>query len=170
MPGKPASAPHVPRPGEGKRGEEGYLGYLLRQGAAAYRLRVERALADLRVTPPQFAILTMLVAYPGLSGAELARLALLTPQTVSVIVANLERMGLVARRRHAVHGRIRHVDVTPAGRDLLARCRQRVQGLESKLVEGLSEAEERTVRRWLVALALDRDEPPPDPDADPPRR
>ncbi len=152
--------PAVPRPGEGKRGEEGYLGYLLRQGSAAYRLRVERALADLRVTPPQFAILTMLVAYPGLSGADLARLALLTPQTVSVILANLERSGLVARRRHAVHGRIRHVDVTEAGRALLARCRDRVHAIERKLVEGLSDAEEKTIRRWLVALALARDEPP----------
>ena len=118
---KSGSSPLVPRPGEGKRGAEGYLGYLLRQGSAAYRLKVERALADLRVTPPQFALLTMLVAYPGLSGAELARLALLTPQTVSVILANLERDGLVARRRHAAHGRIRHVDVTASGRALLAR-------------------------------------------------
>jgi DNA-binding MarR family transcriptional regulator len=156
---KPGPSPLVPRPGEGKRGEEGYLGYLLRQGAAAYRLRIERALADLRVTPPQFALLTMLVAYPGLSGADLARLALLTPQTVSVILANLEREGLVARRRHAVHGRIRHVDVTASGRALLARCRERVHAIERKLVEGLPEAEERAIRRWLAGLARDRDEP-----------
>lgn len=160
---KPGSSPLVPRPGEGKRGEEGYLGYLLRQGAAAYRLRIERALADLRVTPPQFALLTMLVAYPGLSGADLARLALLTPQTVSVILANLERDGLVARRRHAVHGRIRHVDVTASGRALLARCRERVHAIERKLVEGLPEAEEQAIRRWLAGLARDRDEPPAPP-------
>lgn len=152
---KPGSAPAAPRPGEGKRGEEGYLGYLLRQAAAAHRLKVERALADLRVTPPQFALLTMLAAYPGLSGADLARLALLTPQTVSVILANLERMGLVARRPHAVHGRIRQVEVTAAGRDLLARCRERVQALERRLVEDLPAAEEKAIRRWLVRLALD---------------
>ena len=41
----------VPEAGEGKRGEEGYLAYLLRQGAAAVRLRLERALADLGVRP-----------------------------------------------------------------------------------------------------------------------
>jgi DNA-binding MarR family transcriptional regulator len=155
--------PPVPRPGEGKRGEAGYLGYLLRQGAAAYRLRLERALADLGVTPPQFAILTMLVAYPGVSGAELARLALLTPQTVSVILANLERSGLAARRRHAVHGRIRHVDVTKAGRALLGRCRERAHAIERKLVEGLSEADEKAIRRWLAALARDRAEPASSP-------
>ena len=82
--------PRVPRPGEGKRGEAGHLGYLLRQAGAAVRLKLERTLADLEVTPPQFAILTMLVAYPGISNAEIARLAYLTPQTVSAIVGNLE--------------------------------------------------------------------------------
>ncbi len=80
-----------PPPGQGKRGEKGYLAYLLRQAQAATRLTMERALADLGVTPPQFAVLTMLKAYPGLSGADLARVALLTPQTVGVIIRNLER-------------------------------------------------------------------------------
>ncbi len=54
-----------PPPGEGKRGEQGYLAYLLRQAQAATRLTMERALADLGVTPPQFVVLTMLKAYPG---------------------------------------------------------------------------------------------------------
>ena len=71
---------------EGKRGETGYLGYLLRQAAGAYRLKMERALADLDVTPPQCAVLTMLAAYPGHSNADLARVAVLTPQTISLTV------------------------------------------------------------------------------------
>ncbi|MGL6317983.1 MarR family transcriptional regulator [Aeromonas hydrophila] len=42
------------------------------------------------ITAPQFALLTMLDAYPGSSNAELARLTLLTPQTVSPMVTSLE--------------------------------------------------------------------------------
>ena len=38
-------AVRVPAPGEGKRGEQGYLGYLLRQAHAAVRLTMERTLA-----------------------------------------------------------------------------------------------------------------------------
>lgn len=64
-----APRPLIPQVGEGKRGENGYLGYLLRQAAGAYRHRMERVLADLRVTPPQFSVLTMLAAYPGISNA-----------------------------------------------------------------------------------------------------
>jgi len=42
-----------PPPGQGKRGEQGYLAYLLRQAQAATRLAMERALADLGATPPR---------------------------------------------------------------------------------------------------------------------
>ncbi|WP_439894089.1 MarR family winged helix-turn-helix transcriptional regulator (plasmid) [Ralstonia sp. 25C] len=152
--GTDTNAPVIPQPGQGKRGEEGYLGYLLRQASAAHRLRMERAMADVGVTLPQFLVLTMIRAYPGLSNADLARLTLLTPQTVSVIVANLERNGAIARRPHAVHGRIQHIDVTPEGAALLAACRKRSGGIERDLLEGFTPDEEQVVRRWLVRVAL----------------
>ena len=150
---KPHPGARLPEAGEGKRGEEGYLGYLLRQAAGAHRLRMERALADIVVTLPQFLVLTMLAAYPGHSNADLARVALLTPQTVSVIVANLERMGALARRPHAVHGRIQHLDLTKLGAALLAECRARAHAVERDLTAGLSASEEQAIRRWLVRVA-----------------
>src|SRR5207247_3307299 len=101
----PVRAIHPPPPGEGKRGEQGHLAYLLRQAQAATRLAMERALADLGVTSPQFVVLTMLRAYPGLSGADLARVALQTPQTVGVIIRNLERDGAIRKSPHPIHGR-----------------------------------------------------------------
>jgi hypothetical protein len=75
-----------PLPGQGKRGEQGYLAYLLRQAQAATRLTMERALSEIGVTPPQFVVLTMLRAYPGLSGAELARVAASLSATSNAIV------------------------------------------------------------------------------------
>jgi DNA-binding MarR family transcriptional regulator len=77
---------------------------------------MERSLADLGVTPPQFAVLTMLNAYPGLSGADVARVALLTPQTVGVIVRNLERNGAIRKSPHPVHGRVLQWTLTAAAR------------------------------------------------------
>lgn len=143
-----------PEIGEGKRGEEGYLGYLLHQAANAYRSRAARALSDLGITPPQFAVLTMLAAYPGQSGADIARLALVTPQTVSVIVANLERRGAIKRRAHPVHGRIQNLDLTESGRALLAAARERMRELERELTAGITSEEEQIVRRWLVGTAV----------------
>lgn len=143
----------IPAPGEGRRGESGYLGYLLRQAGAAHRLRMERALADLAVTPPQFVVLTMLSAYPDISGADIARLAALTPQTVSVIVANLERSGAIERRPHAVHGRIQQIGVTAQGAALLKQCRTRVKKVEAEMTRGFTADEDAVIRRWLVDVA-----------------
>lgn len=151
--GKPINSPVIPAVGEGKRGVDGHLGYLLRQAHAAHRIRMEKALAELDVTLPQFSVLTMLAAYPGASGADLARLSLLTPQTMSVIVHNLERGGAVSRHPHPVHGRIQVIELTEAGRALLAECRVRVQPVEDALGGGLDEAAEQQVRAWLVRVA-----------------
>ena len=142
-------------PGEGKRGEEGYFGYLLRQAAAASRLTLERALADLGATPPQFVVLTMLKAYPGLSGADLARVALLTPQTVGVIIRNLERDGAIRMTPHPVHGRVLQWTLTRRGLTLLEKCRRHALALERRLGSGLNPKAQATVRRWLARIAAD---------------
>jgi DNA-binding MarR family transcriptional regulator len=143
----------IPAIGEGKRGESGHIGYLLRQAHAAHRIRMERALQDMGLTLPQFSVLTMLAAYPGASGAELARLSLLTPQTMSVIVTNLERAGTVSRRAHEAHGRIQIIEITELGQELLARCKEAAKAAEAALLAGVPQADESAVRRWLVQVA-----------------
>lgn len=133
---------------------DGHLAYLLRQAAGVVRLRMERALAAFGVTQAQFVVLTMLDAYPGTSGAELARLGLLTPQTIHGITTNLLRAGWIARDASPVHGRVQILALTPPGRELLDRCKREVAELERGLAEGLTGQEEGIVRRWLVSLAL----------------
>lgn len=148
----PPAAQAIPAPGEGKRGPEGHLGYLLRQAQASVRGAMERALSDLGVTAPQFTVLTMIVAYPGVSGADLARLTYLTPQTINVIVGNLERAGAIAKSAHATHGRILRLHATTEGQVLYRRCRSRIVAIESEIAKLLGKDEERLVRRWLSAV------------------
>jgi DNA-binding MarR family transcriptional regulator len=144
-----------PPPSHGKRGENGHIAYLLRQAQAATRLTLERALDDLGITPPQFAVLTMLRAYPGLSGADLARVALLTPQTVGVIIRNLERDGAIRKTPHPVHGRVLQWTLTRRGGTLLDKSRRRATALERRLVAGVGVRGEVTIRRWLSKIAAD---------------
>jgi DNA-binding MarR family transcriptional regulator len=145
--------PTIPEPGEGMRGEHGHLAYLLRQAGAAVRQTIERSLHDLGVTQPQFLVMTMINAYPGSSSADIARLTMLTPQTISLIVANLERAGRLTRSQNPEHGRIQFMALTEQGRALLATCRDRVTVIESRISENLSPDQEQTLRRWLVDLA-----------------
>ena len=155
LPAPDLAGARPPPPGKGKRGEQGHLAYLLRQAQAATRLTLERRLADLGVTPPQFAVLTMLRAYPGLSGADLARVSLLTPQTVGVIMRNLERDGAIRKTQHPVHGRVLQWTLTRRGGALLDQCRRPVQALERRLIAGLGAKAQATVRRWLSKIAAD---------------
>jgi DNA-binding MarR family transcriptional regulator len=143
----------APQAGDGKRGTEGHLGYLLRQANVAFRARLERALADLGITQPQFSVLTMIAAYPACSSADLSRLTLLTAQTITVIVGNLMRDGLLTSAPHPVHKRIRRLDLTPRGKDTLVRCKARVRVLEADIAAEFSPEEEAIVKRWLVAVA-----------------
>lgn len=151
MPGK--TTPNIPEPGEGKRGERGHLGYLLRQASSAVRTSMERAFADLDVTPPQFLVMTMVHAYPGASSADVARLAMLTPQTISLIVANLEKSGRLTRVTSSDHGRIQRMELTEAGTALLAECRQRTQRIEARLSATIPPGLEPAIRQWLVEVA-----------------
>jgi DNA-binding MarR family transcriptional regulator len=142
-------------PGVGPRGAEGHIGYLLRQAQGAFRQAGDAALAELALTLPRFALLTLLGAYGPLSGAALARLLLQTPQTVDAVLKNLVRAGLVARTPDPAHGRILRAALTEAGRARLAAAKRRVNALERRLVAGLGRTEERTVRAWLAAVARD---------------
>ena len=142
-----------PPAGEGKRGEQGHLAYLLRQAQAATRLTMERALGELGITTPQFVVLTMLKAYPGLSGADLARVAMLTPQTVGVIIRNLERDSAIRKTPHPIHGRALQWTLTRRGAALLGKCRRHINAVERQLVSGLSADAQAAIRRWLARIA-----------------
>jgi DNA-binding MarR family transcriptional regulator len=94
-------------------------------------------------------------AYPGLSGADLARVALLTPQTVGVIIRNLERDGAIRKTAHPVHGRVLQWTLTRRGGTLLGQCRSRAMALERRLLTGLGARTQFAVRRWLSKIAAD---------------
>jgi DNA-binding MarR family transcriptional regulator len=142
----------LPATGEGMRGEQGHLPYLLAQANAAVRLALDRAFADLNVTVPQFSVLTMIDTYPGVSGADLARLTLLTPQTINLIVKNLERDGLIVKTPDDVHGRVIRIETTAKGRQLRLKCRTRADAIEKQMANDLKEIEQRVIRRWLVRV------------------
>jgi DNA-binding MarR family transcriptional regulator len=97
----------------------------------------------------------MLKAYPGLSGADLARVALLTPQTVGVIIGNLERDGAIRKTPHPVHGRVLQWALTRRGAALLDKCRRHAQAIERRLAAGLSTQAQAAIRRWLAKIATD---------------
>lgn len=139
--------------GDGKRGEKGRIGYLLRQAQVAMRHTLDQALGDVGLTLPQFSVLTMVNAYESPSSAEIARLSMLSPQTVNLVVRNLESRGLIRRTRHPQHGRILCLSMTEVGKAVLVQARGIVRPLERSMTEGLSREDEAVIRQWLVSVA-----------------
>lgn len=123
-------------------------GFLLRR---AHQLAVsifEAQLGDLRATPAQIAVLTMLRAHPSLHQSELARAIGLDKATVSVLVKAMEARGLLQRRPcHANSKRIA-VTLTTEGASVAARSRVPCRNADELLVSPLNTEE----RDQLVAL------------------
>src|SRR5205809_7422896 len=126
--------------GEGFRGPDGRVGYLLRQAHQAFRAAAQAELGPLGLTLPQYSVLTVADAEPGLSGAELARDSMLTPQTTNEIISLLVASGLLERRPDASDRRLRRMSVTGAGRDLLSRARPAVNAVGPRLPTPLRRA------------------------------
>src|SRR6201990_349372 len=68
----------------------------------------------------QIGVLRQLSNDPGLSGAELARRLLISPQGVQLALTALERRNLVQRKQDPQHGRILQAFLTDQGRDVVA--------------------------------------------------
>lgn len=148
-----AGLPRLPPIGEAKRGPEGYLTYLLRQANASVRLALDRALAQEEMTYPQQSALTMIRAYEAISAADLARLAMLTPQTVNGIVRALEMRGAIRKEPDRVNGRILRLIITAEGRALNKRCRALTSPIEAALKARMNAGAESAIRQWLVDVA-----------------
>jgi DNA-binding MarR family transcriptional regulator len=139
--------------GEGFRGPDGRVGYLLRQAHQAFRTAAHAELAALGLTFPQYSVLSVADAEPGLSGAELARDCMLTPQTTNEIITLLVAADLLVRRPDRSDKRLRRLEVTAAGSKLVARARPVVHAVEARMTGSLSAADEARLRRWLSACA-----------------
>ena len=139
--------------GDGFRGPDGRVGYLLRQANQAFRAAVQSGLGPLGLTLPQYSVLSVADAEPGLSGAELARDSMLTPQTTNEIISLLVPAGLLERRQDDGDRRLRRMFVTGAGRDLLSRARPAVHAVERRMTASLSDADLAVLRGWLTDCA-----------------
>lgn len=146
--------PQPPSIGEGKRGDQGHIAYLLRQAQAAVRLALDARLAKAGLTSPQFLVLNLLDAYPGMSGADLARIAQVTPQTVNLIVRKLETEGLIERSSHETHGRVLRMQLTRDGHQRLRQCKRIADDVEQRIAALGDARTQEAVRRWLVDVAV----------------
>lgn len=115
---------------------------------------VNDAIHSYGVTPPQIGVMNRLAHEPGLSGAELARRLLVTPQAAQLAITALEQRGLVERKPDAHHGRIVRTFLTKEGRRVYKLCINRSLRAEAEFLAVLKPAEVETLVDLLGRLAL----------------
>ena len=118
-----------------------YVGWTLIQTGHALNRQFEALLGDLGLTPMQFGALVQLSLRPDLGSGQLARLVLVTPQSMGELIHSLERAGWVRREQGVGRGRRVRIRVTAAGHDLLRRATPVADALNVAEVLGLTVAE-----------------------------
>lgn len=99
----------------------------------------------------QYTTLSVLDRRSGLSNAQLARRALVSPQAMNEVLLTLEERGLVRRHAHPEHGRIRQARLTAKGRSLLVGCDGEVNQVDAAMLSGLSGGERTAFRAALLS-------------------
>jgi DNA-binding MarR family transcriptional regulator len=128
------------------------LGYLLKEVQQDLRRKMDKSLADINLTTPQYAVLAQLKECAGLSNAELARKSFVTPQTMNLIVRNLEERQLVIRTASQSHGKIMNTDVTKKGFNILGKANGLVFEVEEQIFGKLSKEDSNTLKMILQQL------------------
>jgi DNA-binding MarR family transcriptional regulator len=129
------------------------LGYMLKRAQHALRMSMDELLEPTGLTVPQYNVLSAVQLQPGISNAALARGAFVTAQSMQGIVANLERIGLLRRKPHPTHGRIRQSELTEKGDVVLEKAHKLLIGVEEAMTSGFKKEEIEALRSLLHRCA-----------------
>ena len=112
---------------------EHWLGFNLRMAQAAAFQAFARRSSEIGVQPGRFATLTLIAANPGITQTALSRANGRDKSTLTPLISDLVRRGLVRRTRDREDRRTYRLTLTPAGRRLLAALTDCAQEHERRL-------------------------------------
>jgi DNA-binding MarR family transcriptional regulator len=144
----PGPASDDPQPGTG-----GGIAFLLVQLGFHLGTMFGERLKPLGLEQRQAGMLLRLAMNNGQSQQVIAELMGITPTRMVFLTDELERMGLVERRRNPADRRSHALYLTEAGTAMLARVRQAAQAQEAEITAGLSAAEREQFLALLRRLA-----------------
>lgn len=119
----------------------------------ALRAPLESEIARGELTPPQMAIMQMVVSHEGTSLKELSHAVGLAHSTVSSIIDRLENRGLLQRRPDPVDGRITRIHSSAVVRKFVAeRLPELSQGPLERALDRASSAEQTQIGKAIRRL------------------
>lgn len=137
------------------------IGFLLKSLHHTLRQRIEEALRKkgIELSFAHFAALFGIESEPGITGAKLARRAMVSPQTMNSALRRLESDGRIERRPHPDSRRADSWTLTGEGLELLNQARAVGNAIFERMLAPLDRAEtaalETSLRRCIAALESD---------------
>jgi MarR family transcriptional regulator, organic hydroperoxide resistance regulator len=125
---------------EGVPAEE-YLCTRIRRAEQALMGHHEAVLRGYGLTMTQYTVLLAISREGGMSGAQLARSAGVTQQTMAAVLTGLEGKHLIVRQPSPVHAKVMIAELTQQGQDVLNRAYQEVNVLERAFADTFTPAE-----------------------------
>jgi DNA-binding MarR family transcriptional regulator len=135
---------------------ESVVAWTLVQASHVVARRFRAAFGRVGLSPTQFGVLLELDLHPGSSNGEVARAILVTPQSMSDLLASLERLGYVRRDDSAGQGRRVPARLTAAGREVLRECAAALGDVEESL--GLTTDQARRLNAALHVIVNSPDQ------------
>ncbi|MEV6876065.1 MarR family transcriptional regulator [Amycolatopsis sp. NPDC051128] len=129
-------------------GLESRLGTFLKRGEQALMAEKARVLKPFGLSVPQYAALLALSQAP-LSGAQLARICYVTPQSMASLLANLEAKKLVERTPSDVHAQVLVAKLTRGGFATFRKANEAALAVEKRLSAAFTDDEEKTLRELM---------------------
>ena len=126
--------------------------YLIARLDRGIRVLIDEAVRRHGLSTPQYTAMSVIARRAGLSSAQLARRAFVTPQAMHSIVAELTAAGLVERTPSPSHAKVLHTELSPRGRMLFEACDADVDAIEQQLLSAISAVELDELRASLSAL------------------
>jgi DNA-binding MarR family transcriptional regulator len=128
--------------------------YMVGRVNQGIRREMRGRLAEWDLGVAEYTTMSVLAARPQLSNAQLARRALVTPQSMIEILGQLERRGLVERQVDPAHGRILRATLTRDGRDVLAAAGPAIEALHDEMFAGVPVGEQRAATAAMRAAMV----------------
>ena len=131
---------------------DSYLPYLLNRAGARIAAAFSEEVRPLGATLQVWRVLAALREGDGRRMGDLSETTSIEVSTLTRLVDNMEKKGLVARRRDAADARVVALHVTPAGRRLTQRITPIAERYESVALAGFTAAEADILKAALRRL------------------
>ena len=129
----------------------GYVGYALRRAQGVIFADFNHSLAELGLRPGQFAVLMLIDRNPGTSQSSVSTALGIQKANFVATIADLEKRGLVRRKKSSTDGRTYSLGLTPRGRIQLQRATELQSVHEAKVTAQIGDE-----GRMQLLVLLDR--------------